>query len=159
MGTAFSAGLNGNDSFDWVEWERLFRLDWMRTAFSYGLQLGGQRSWVISAQLNGQRSWVVNEAGWSTQLDDQRSWMITQVSDRRRWVVDTDGWSAQLDDLFFGDASSLAADACPDRGKRGGKRGFYSIRLADVNLTEVWCQDNRRWCQGSRGSCQNIIII
>jgi hypothetical protein len=29
MGTAFSAGLNGDGFFKWVEWERLFFFSWV----------------------------------------------------------------------------------------------------------------------------------
>jgi hypothetical protein len=34
--------------------------------------------------------------------------------------------------------------------REGISKVFYSIRLADVNLTEEWCQGNRRWCQRIR---------
>jgi hypothetical protein len=43
MGTAFSAELNENDFFGWVEWERLFRLFW---AFSNGLNGDDFFKWV-----------------------------------------------------------------------------------------------------------------
>jgi hypothetical protein len=32
MGTAFSAGLNGDGFCNWVEWGRLLQLGWMGTA-------------------------------------------------------------------------------------------------------------------------------
>jgi hypothetical protein len=32
--TAFSTKLHENDFFKWIEWERLFQMGWMRTAFS-----------------------------------------------------------------------------------------------------------------------------
>ncbi len=159
--SAFSTELNGNGFFMWVEWERLFYLDWMGTAFSYELQLGDRRSWVVNAagwstqrgdqrswvinaagwstQRGGQRSWVVNAAGWSTQRDGQRSEVVnaaewsTQLGGQRRWVVGVAEWSF----FFFWDASSLAADACPDRDKREDKRGF----LLD---SASRCQPNRR---------------
>jgi hypothetical protein len=38
---AFFNGLNENGFFNWVEWERLFRLCWMGTAFSTGLNGDG----------------------------------------------------------------------------------------------------------------------
>jgi hypothetical protein len=34
MGTAFWNGSNGDGFFKWVGWERLFQLDWLKTAFS-----------------------------------------------------------------------------------------------------------------------------
>jgi hypothetical protein len=37
MGTAFSAGLNGDGFFKWVEWGRLFQVGLLGTAFSDGL--------------------------------------------------------------------------------------------------------------------------
>jgi hypothetical protein len=46
MGTAFSAGLNGDGFFKWVEWGRLFQLGWLRTAFSAGLAGDGFFGWV-----------------------------------------------------------------------------------------------------------------
>jgi hypothetical protein len=60
MGTAFSNGLNGDGLFKWVEWERLFRLSYMRTAFftglngtasSYGLNGKGFFDWVAWGRL------------------------------------------------------------------------------------------------------------
>jgi hypothetical protein len=40
---------------------------------------------------------------------------------------------------------------------RNKREFFYLFRLANVNLIEEWCQDNRRWCQRIREWCQNII--
>jgi hypothetical protein len=51
MGTAFSYGLNLNDFFIWVEWERLFHMGWMRTAFSTGLDWSGFFIWVECERL------------------------------------------------------------------------------------------------------------
>jgi hypothetical protein len=61
MGTAF---------FIWVEWERLFRLGWMGTAFSTGLNGDG---FFWSAQVGGRRRWVVGAGEWSAQVDGRRS--------------------------------------------------------------------------------------
>jgi hypothetical protein len=33
MGTAFSNGLNGDGFFEWVEWGRLFHMDWVGDGF------------------------------------------------------------------------------------------------------------------------------
>jgi hypothetical protein len=44
--TAFSAGLNGDGFFKWVEWGRLFQLGWLGTAFSAELNGDGFFSWV-----------------------------------------------------------------------------------------------------------------
>jgi hypothetical protein len=63
---------------------------------------------------------VVNAGGWSTQVGDQR-----------RWVIGVAEW------FFFLRCESLAAGACPDRGKRGGKRGFLPDSASR-------CQPNRR---------------
>jgi hypothetical protein len=41
MGTAFSAGLNGDGFFKLVELGRLFRLGWLGTVFSAGLNMNG----------------------------------------------------------------------------------------------------------------------
>jgi hypothetical protein len=46
MGTAFSAGLNGDGFFGWVEWERLLQLGWLGTAFANGLAGDGFFKWV-----------------------------------------------------------------------------------------------------------------
>jgi hypothetical protein len=46
MGIAFSAGLNGDGFFSWVEWGRLFQMGWLRTTFSAGLAGDGFFSWV-----------------------------------------------------------------------------------------------------------------
>jgi hypothetical protein len=41
MGIAFSAGLNGDRFFSWVEWGSLFQLGSMGIAFSAGLNGDG----------------------------------------------------------------------------------------------------------------------
>jgi hypothetical protein len=71
---------------------------------------------------------VINAAGWSTQLMVNAGGWSTQVGGQHSWVVGADGWSAQQsgNKPFFWGASSLAAGACPDRGKRGGKRGVFT---------------------------------
>jgi hypothetical protein len=46
MGTAFSAELNGDRFFSWVEWGRLFQLGWLGTAFSNGLNGDRFFGWV-----------------------------------------------------------------------------------------------------------------
>ncbi len=54
---AFSTKLNENDFFDWIGWERLFRLDRMGTAFSTGSDGDGFFDWVgwgrLFHELNG----------------------------------------------------------------------------------------------------------
>jgi hypothetical protein len=46
MGIAFSAGLNEDRFFSWVEWGSLFQMGWLGIAFS--AELNGDRffSWV-----------------------------------------------------------------------------------------------------------------
>jgi hypothetical protein len=46
MGTAFSAGLNEDGIFKWVDWGQLFQLGCMGTAFSNGLAGDGFFKWV-----------------------------------------------------------------------------------------------------------------
>jgi hypothetical protein len=46
MRTTFSAELNEDGFFGWVEWGRLYQMGWMRTAFSNGLNEDGFFGWV-----------------------------------------------------------------------------------------------------------------
>jgi hypothetical protein len=63
MRTAFSAELNEERFFKWVEWRRHFQLGWMRTAFSDELNGDGFFKWV----------------GWGRLF--QLGWMGTAFSD------------------------------------------------------------------------------
>jgi hypothetical protein len=46
MGTAFSAGLNGDRFFRRVDWGSLFQLGWLGIAFSAALNGDGFFRWV-----------------------------------------------------------------------------------------------------------------
>jgi hypothetical protein len=123
--------LNGNGFFGWVEWERLFRLGWMGTAFSAGLNGNGFFIWIAagwSTQRGGQRSGVVNAGGWSTQVGGQRrvvnagGW--STQGGQRRWVVNAGGWSTQR-----GGQRSGMVGAAGWSAQRGGRRSWVMIDL------------------------------
>jgi hypothetical protein len=104
---------NENGFFIWIEWERLFHLGWMRTAFSSGLNEDGFFIWVKWKRLfiwvnengflseDGFFGWVewgrLFYLGWmgttfSTGLNEDGFFWSTQVGDRRRWMVGAAEW-------------------------------------------------------------------